>query len=92
MDYINIGPCPPDEDCAQINTPDYYKVARAECQRYIELLRKHLGYEPEGARLSIKRFTHDFGDYYEVVCYHSDSEEAIDYAYKCESDGPMKWD
>jgi hypothetical protein len=91
-DYINIGPCPAAENCVQIGDPDYYIKAKAECQRYIELIRCTLGPEPAGARLAIRRFPHDFGTYMEVVCYFdSDRPKSEEYAFKCESDAPGFW-
>ena len=49
--------------------------------------------EPEGARLAVKGFTHDYGNYYEVVCYFTESlPDSVTYAYKCESDEcPSEW-
>lgn len=92
-DYIDIGSTPTEEDCAQVGQPDYEKKARAECARFIQLIRQTLGEEPEGARLAVKSNPHDFGTYYEVVCYFEDSnEEATSYAYRCEAETPTKWD
>jgi hypothetical protein len=93
-DYLNIGPGPWEEDCVQVNKDgDYTAAMRAECKRYIALIRKHLGMEPDGARLTVKGFPHDFGTYYEVVCvYNEDNEEAVEYALRCESDAPATWD
>ena len=91
-DYLNIGPVPPEEDCAQLGTPDYREKAIAECRRYIKLLREMLGEEPVGAQLAIKWFQHDFGSYCEVVCYYDNERpETLDYALKCEGDGPLTW-
>lgn len=92
-DYINIGPVPPEEECAQVGSFDYNLKARKECERYIEVIRKKLGREPEGARLVTKSFPHDFGSYMEVVCYFDDkNRQSMNYAYACESDGPSTWD
>ena len=92
QDFLNIGSTPPDETCAQIGEVDYDRKSRIECNLYIEALREKLGDEPDGARLAIKGFDHDFGRYYEVVCHYNDeNEEATEYAYKCESDGPLTW-
>ena len=66
---------------------------RAECKRYIELIRQVCGEEPEGARLAIKSNPHDFGTYLDVVCwYDDDNEEAADYAWGLESMAPATWD
>jgi hypothetical protein len=91
-DYLELGPTPCNEPCAQVGEDDYTARAFAECRRYIECIRKMLGNEPDGARLGIKAFPHDFGNYHEVVCYYDDdNEEAVNYAFKCESDGPKTW-
>lgn len=93
-DYVVIGSTPPDEPCLQVGTPECTPAAqRAECQRYIAHLRKFFGPEPEGAELRTMRNSHDFGDYYEVVCYfEEDNQRAVEYAFTCEGDGPMTWD
>lgn len=89
---LEIGPSPPDEECVQVGTHDYVRLATAECDRFIELLRKTFGPEPEGARLSIRRNPHDFGAYYEVVCAYDDRFPAsIDYAFRCEDETPRTW-
>lgn len=92
MDYICIGPCPPNEDCAQVGSADYYKRAQIECKAYRKQLIEEVGEPPEGCRLIIKGFEHEFGTYYEVIAkFEEDNEEAVDYALKCESSGPEKW-
>lgn len=92
-DYIDIGPTPAEEECAQVGQPDYMHRARSECNRFIELLRRTLGPEPQGARLAVKSNPHDFGTYLEVVCYFdTDNEEAEKYAYRCEREAPARWD
>ena len=74
-DYMDIGSVPASEDCAQVGTEDYRPRARAECNRFIELLRRVIGEEPEGASLAIKNNPHDFGSYLSVVCYFDDENE-----------------
>lgn len=92
-DEMSLGPSPSEEECAQVGTPDYLQKAKEECQRYINLIRKHLGNEPEGARLSITHNNHDFGIYLDVVCkYNDENEEAVNYAFKCEAEAPTHWD
>ena len=90
-DFINIGPCPPGEDTTQIAAGS--SAMKAECLRYILLLRDWFGQEPEKAQLAVKGFQHDFGTYYEVVCYYDSEDEAsVNYAFNCEgNEGPMHW-
>jgi hypothetical protein len=92
-DYITIGSTPPNEDCAQVGAPDYHERMRKETRAYIAQLRRELGEEPPGAHLCVKGFPHDFETYHEVCCsYDTEDEEAADYAFRCESDGPAEWD
>jgi hypothetical protein len=97
-DYLTIGQAPCEEPCAQFGQPDYREKALQECARFIALLRKTFGPEPEGAWLSIKWFPHDVGvvgyDHYcEVVChYNTEIPESVDYAYRCEAEMPTTWE
>jgi hypothetical protein len=92
-DYISIGSAPCEESCVQVNPEgDYHEAMRAECRRFLDLIRKKLGPEPEGARLAVKSNPHDLGTYYEVVCYFEDGdEEAREYALLCEGEAPTTW-
>ncbi|MFN6965191.1 MAG: hypothetical protein ACK4S4_15705 [Pyrinomonadaceae bacterium] len=92
-DYVDIGPSPTAEDCAQVGSDDYYERARRECRVFIDQLRRQFGDEPCSASLSVRSYPHDFGTYYEVVCYFDDDDdEAVEYAYKLESETPEHWD
>ena len=93
-DDISIGSAPSEEECVQVNPQgDYHEAMRAECRRFLELIRKKLGPEPPGARLAITNNPHDFGTYYDVVVYFEDQdEEARRYAFRCESLSPRTWD
>jgi hypothetical protein len=91
--YLVLAPVPTEEDCAQVGTDDYAARARAECRRFIALLRTKFGPEPEGARLAVKSFPHDFGDYLEVICYFDNTLPAsVEYALRCEDNLPATWD
>lgn len=91
--HINIGPVPCEEDCEQLGPTYRPDVARAECRRFLALIQKRLGPGPEGARLRIKGFDHDFGRYYEVVCeFDDDDTAAFNYALRCENDAPTHWE
>lgn len=91
-DYMTIGSTPCDEECTGVGAENYDARARVESNQFIDAIRKKLGNEPDGARLAIKSFPHDFGTYHEVVCYFdTDKEESVEYAYRCESDSPNTW-
>ena len=90
-DWVDIGATPCEEDCQSVPYQDS-ALARRECLAFIEAIRKAHGHEPTGARLAIKSNPHDFGTYYEVVCYFNDEHEAaVEYAFKCENDAPRTW-
>ena len=92
-DWIDLGPVPAMEDCAQVGRDGYWEQARRECRAYVNLLRRTMGAEPEGARLSVKSNEHDFGTYLSVVCFYDPSVSgSVDYALRCESEGPAHWD
>lgn len=92
-DYLTIGSSPTGEDCAQVGTDDYYEKAHEECKHFINLLIKTFGKEPPGTKLAIRSFEHDFGTYYEVVCYFDDNfPESVDYAFECEGKTPEYWE
>lgn len=92
-DSISISCTPAAEDCEQLG-PNYDPVrARKECQAFIGQLRRMFGEEPAGARLKIVSNPHDFGSYLEVECvYNDENEEAMEYAFRCESEMPEYWD
>jgi hypothetical protein len=92
-DFVELGSSPAEEECVQVRSgEDYLPAMRAECKRYLELIRKVCGEEPEGARLAIKSNSHDFGTYLDVVCYYDDGdEEAAEYAWGLEDKVPAKW-
>lgn len=93
IDMIYLGPCPPDETPVQVGEPGYSERAEAECRKYIALIRETLGPEPSGAQLKVLWQAHDLGSYCEVVVKYDDtSEEAREYAFRCDSDGPTDWD
>lgn len=93
-DYIALGPVPCDEECQQVGTQNYdANAAYKESNRFANLLRSKFGNEPEGARITVKSFPHDFGSYYEVVCFYDDSfPESVDYAFKLEAESPTNWE
>lgn len=91
MDYINIGPTPHDEACAQIGQEDYYRRGRKECAAYCRQLRRMYP-EPAGGYFAVKSFDHDFGRYCEVVAkYDPTDREAVHWAFAAES-GAAEWD
>ncbi len=91
-DTLTLGSAPCDEDCAQVGQADYREKALAECNKYRDMLKTKFGNPPTGASLIIHGERHDFGIYYEVAVRYDDNfPEAVDYAFKLESEAPAKW-
>ena len=89
LEYIEIGASPFNEECVQVGADNYAELAQEECRRFIAELRKQYGAEPNGAKLRVKGFPHDFGSYYEVICnYDTNIDDACDYAMNCERGVP----
>jgi hypothetical protein len=93
MDSIDLGCAPSEEDCAQVGRDGYYPRACRECRAYLAQLRRLFGDEPDGARLAVTSNPHDFGTYLSVACrYDPALPAAVDYAFRCEAEGPREWD
>lgn len=92
MDYIDIGPVPCQEDCAQVGDPDYQSKARKECAAFKQQLLRMFPPPPK-ADIIIRAHRHDFGTYHEVAIRYDDNDaEACDYAYLVENQTPTHWD
>jgi hypothetical protein len=91
--YVILGASPCMEFPVKQEDNNYRNRALRECRAYIVAIRKKLGPEPEGATLRVKSFTLDFGTHYEVVCnYEEGNKIASEYALKCYSESPQKWE
>jgi hypothetical protein len=91
---VTIGSAPREEECAQVGTPYYRQRAWTEMTIFIKQLRRQFGKEPEGCRLTIKEFKHDFGTYHEVVVVVDDNnnQAALEWAINVENNCPAFWD
>jgi hypothetical protein len=89
---LALGPVPAQEAPARPGDSDYAARAFAQCQRFIALLRRTLGAEPDGASLGVRRSEQDFDPYLEVVVRFDDGDGAArDYAARCDRDAPTRW-
>jgi hypothetical protein len=100
-DYVELGPTPCNEDCAQVGKEDYQHRARKECETYVRqlwrILKEKKGIEPDEApesfNIVIRSHPHDFGSYKEVAaCYSEGNNAAMELAYFLEEYGPTEWD
>jgi hypothetical protein len=94
IDYLEVGPVPADEPCAQVGDMDYRNVARREMNTYARQLDRMF---PDAKKYDVtflpKFFNHDFGSYGEVcVCYDTDNEESMNFAFHVERNLPEFWD
>ena len=92
-EYLELGPCPYDEEPAQVGTEDYASRARKECSVLRRQLERQFPNCQELISLRIKSNSHDFGVYYEVaVGYDPNDEQAFRLALEMEENFPQNWD
>ena len=93
-DYLNIGPTPCSEDCAQLGEDNFKENATIQMDAFVnQLYRQFPEAESKGVRFTKKWFNHDFGSYGEVVAvYDDENEEAVNYAIMVENNTPELWD
>ena len=92
-DLVALGTVPAGEAPASASETDYAGRAFLQCRRFIDVLRRTLGAEPEGATLKVRRSGLDFDPYLEVVVEFDDANHAARaYAARCDREAPTKWD
>lgn len=92
-EYVELGPAPAMEDCAQVGDANYRDRAMREARAFIGLIRRAHPDLPEGLSLIVKSFPHDFGSYYEVCAAYSTNDEAAgEAAWGLERTAPGEWD
>lgn len=80
-DFIYIGSVPSEEECAQAGSPDYEERSHLELQQFKRMLETAFPL----VNFRIKRQSHDFGSYSEIVAYYDDEDEAqTEQAYDAE--------
>jgi hypothetical protein len=86
-DYLSIGTVPCNEDCtANEPTGAYAAAQRREAALFAEQIARHYP-EPDQGYVTVKRFPHEFGSYYETcVVFDDENEAATTWAYNVESD------
>ena len=74
-DTMQIGSTPYNMDCAQVGSENYDTKSQIECNAFLHQIKRVCGEPPQGARLVVKSFPHDFGSYREVcVVYDAENE------------------
>jgi len=88
-EFMELGPVPCNEECAQVGSDDFYERARKEYSAYKHQLERMF----PNCNFRIKSFPHDFGTYYEVcVVYDENDEKATERALEVEGNLPENWD
>ena len=94
MEYIELGPVPAGEPCAQVGTDNCLARAMRECEVFRHMLERVFPI-PEGlpVKYVVRSHPHDFGTYREVsVRYSGDDAAACNFAFQVESSVPDVWD
>lgn len=88
-EYLELGPVPIEEECAQVGSPDFERKAKLECKVYIAQLKRMY----PGMNFAVRGFDHDFGRYYEVIVFYDpDDLESSNNAFAIEENLPYRWD
>lgn len=88
-EYLELGPVPIEEECAQVGELNFIEKAKRECKTYAkQLVRMYPDME-----FAVRGFNHDFGKYYEVIVFYDpENPEAVDKTYELEANLPYRWD
>ena len=88
-DYLELGPTPFEEDCVQVSKDDYVEDMKKEVRTYVHQLQRMF---PQ-ADIRMRKFSHDFGGYYEaIVVYDEFDEKSCEFAYMMDDQIPARWD
>lgn len=92
--YFELGPSPYDEPCAQLGAEDYLSQHQIELKALInQLYRVFPDAIDEGLYFRKKWFSHDFGDYAEVVVWFDDEKDSHNEMVRIiEENFPANWD
>ncbi len=94
LDYIELGPVPAGEPCAQVGTENYLAKSLRECKVYQRMLER-LCPIPQGLPVAfvVRSHPHDFGPYREVsVRFCGGNQAAVDFAHHVDANAPDQWD
>jgi len=94
MPYIEIGPVPGEENCAQVGSSDYTEASLRECEVFRRMLAR-LFPVPAGLPVAYvgRTHPHDVGNYREVsIRYDESDSQAVEFAYEVEQSAPGEWD
>jgi len=87
-----LGPTPAGESSVRPGDSGYADIAFVQCRRYIALLRRAIGPEPEGARLRVRRSDAAVDPYLDVTVEYDDANPvARAYAMRCDREAPTRW-
>jgi hypothetical protein len=90
-DFVEIGPTPWEESCAQSSELDFRAKARKETEVFKGQILRTFGQPPEGVELRIAWSPHEYAAYPELRIYF-DTEVGAEWAYGVEGKIPPRWD
>ena len=93
-EFMEIGPVPAEENCAQVGDAFFKQVATIQMETYIDqLYREFPNAREHGISFVKKWYPHEFGTYGEVnISWPADNELATEYALDIEHNLPSHWD
>lgn len=94
MEYIELGPVPAGETCAQVGTDNYLARSMRECEVFRRMLARVFPI-PGGlpVKYVVRSHRHDFGRYREVsIAFADGNPAAVYFAWQVEATLPDAWD
>lgn len=76
--HVHIGPCPAEEEAAQIGELDFHTKNIKECQAFRNQILRQFGITPIGVEVFTQVNNHEFGQYREVVIYVDNPDDNPD--------------
>ena len=92
MEFVVIGSAPASEAVPSA-PPAGEALAKKTAEVFARQVVRHLGPAPLGAEIKIERIADAGSTIYCAVCYYDEtSEEAFEYAWRCSTEAPTRWD
>lgn len=92
MEFVVIGSAPANEAIPSAPPADEALVKKT-AEVFARQVVRHLGPAPVGVEIKVERIADAESTIYCAVCYYdATSEEAFEYAWRCGTEAPTRWD
>ena len=92
MEFLVIGTAPAKEIVPSAK-PYQATLGKRVAEVFAKQVIRHLGSPPPGVRITVERIRYGSRSLYCAVCYYDPADgHAAEYAWRCETDVPTRWD